>query len=178
MAEEYKPDQVFLCQACNARYKYGIAFNLIQKSGSGYDPTAFCSATCGNYYVKSHGRLPPVVAEIPLGKPEPCNLLNQYAKKFMNMPGEALISYVEEHFREKDGIDKDEFAAAWVQVMRRVYMVDEVKEEDRQDFITAFAYSASVAIDGLWKAHRGRELTQPEIKEFSKVMFEFFSKIR
>lgn len=72
---DYPDDQVFICQHCNEPYQHGPARDVMRDSGqTKYTPLAFCSSVCGFRYHYKHGRGPGVVAEIPLGKPEPYNL--------------------------------------------------------------------------------------------------------
>jgi hypothetical protein len=64
---DYLPDQVFLCQDCAREYKYGESTSTA--------PLCFCTGLCQVHYKERTGReFPPVGAEIPLGKPEVCNL--------------------------------------------------------------------------------------------------------
>lgn len=72
---DYTDEQVFICQHCTEPYQFGPARDGMRDSGqTKYTPLAFCSAVCGFRYHYKHGRGPAVVAEIPLGKPELCNL--------------------------------------------------------------------------------------------------------
>lgn len=72
---DYPDDQVFICQHCNEPYQFGPARDGMRDGGqTKYTPLAFCSSVCGFRYYYKHGSGPRVVAEIPLGKPEPCNL--------------------------------------------------------------------------------------------------------
>lgn len=61
-----------------------------------------------------------------------------------------------------------------VEVRRRLEAYDEARKDDRQRMIESFAGSVTVAVLGLWKAHRGRELTEDEMNRLTHALFEFF----
>lgn len=177
--QNYLNTQEFNCQNCGQTYLYGNAKNLLRRAPNvyKYSPLCFCTESCGDKYLHRTGcTFPPVGAEIPLSKPEPCNLhiTQEGAKKCMTMTGEELISAVE----PKIDMDDDKVVMMWTEIVRRTFMYDTDKEEARQDMVDSFAFSAGVAVAALWKAHRGRELTLGETKEFSKVLFDIFVKIR
>lgn len=68
--------------------------------------------------------------------------------------------------------------ALMVELGRRVKCLDESTEDWRKLMVEAFARSASVAVCGLWQAHRGRELTAEEAARFARVMHDFFVTIK
>jgi hypothetical protein len=64
------------------------------------------------------------------------------------------------------------------EVTRRLKLVDAAINEDREKNVNSFAHSATTAVTGLWMSHKGRQLTNPELHAFAKLMFEFFLTIR
>jgi len=74
-AGDYPSNQIFICQNCGKNYVYGQAKEAIHRElGQAGRPIAFCCAFCQRDYLQKRGRMPAVGAEIPLGKPEVCNL--------------------------------------------------------------------------------------------------------
>lgn len=58
---------VYVCQGCGCSYEPDA-------SPEGYDALSFCSKACAVAFVRKWACGPHVTKEIPLGKPETCNL--------------------------------------------------------------------------------------------------------
>lgn len=83
--DRYAADQRFRCQACGTLYEYGPAKAAVEANahkenvrGDAYHPETFCTMLHENNYLLKWRQYPPVGAEIPLGQPETCNLLDHY----------------------------------------------------------------------------------------------------
>lgn len=74
--------------------------------------------------------------------------------------------------------DQARWNAVKVELGRRVHCLDESTEDWRQQMVQAFAFSAGIAVTGLWRAFRGRALTDDESKKFATVMRDFFVTIK
>lgn len=111
---DYPDEQVFICQHCSEPYQFGPAREVMRDSGqTKYTPLAFCSAMCGFRYHYKHGRGPAVVAEIPLGKPELCNLHKFTASESVlvdpdkpNVPIATVYDESHETLADPMGLDK------------------------------------------------------------------------
>lgn len=83
--DRYAADQRFRCQSCGVLYEYGPAKAAVEANahkenvrGDAYHPETFCTMLHENNYLLKWRQYPPVGAEIPLGPPEMCNLLDHY----------------------------------------------------------------------------------------------------
>lgn len=59
-------DETYLCQQCRKTYP--------SRKSKAPHPVCFCSGECEHAYAQKNNKLPAVGGEIPLGKPETCNL--------------------------------------------------------------------------------------------------------